>query len=78
MKIEIWEEDQKEAEQPLRLRLVLNSGGVELRAVDKNGNWITSLLTIDVGGVLHLYEGVDEDLGLQLDKVEKLNVGKPI
>ena len=78
MKIEIWKEDQKEAEQPLRLRLVMDSGGVELRAVDKNGGGITSLLTIDVGGVLHLREGVDEDLGLQLGKDEKLKVGKPI
>ena len=78
MKIEVWNEDQKEEEQPLRLRLRGGIDGVALQVVDENGAWIAVLLRIDTEGLLHLYEGVDDNLGLQLNKDGKLKMGKLI
>jgi len=78
MKLKIWSKEQKEEEQPLRLRLVADGRSIVLNVVNKDGMWITSLLKIDAEGLLHLHEGVDDDLGLCLNKDGKLKVGKAI
>lgn len=75
MKIEIWNEEQKEEEQPLRLRLAHVVGGVELQAVDKDGNCSSGhLLKICDSGRLYLEPSISPSLGLKLDKHCKLEV----
>ncbi len=77
MKIEIWNEEQKEEEQPLRLRLVAFRNGVELQAVDKEGQkiWRGHLLFISSAG-LFLASAVSSKLGLKLDDIGRLEVSK--
>lgn len=78
MKIEIWNEEQKEEEQPLRLRLVPMRGGVELQAVDEVGQKVSQghLLFISSNGQLSLAECISEKLGLKLDDDRALEVSK--
>ena len=81
MKIEVWEEKQKEEEQPLRLRLKQSKndrGGVTLHAVDKEGENVNCgcLLNISAKGQLSLRSCVSEKLGLKLDYAGRLEVTK--
>ena len=79
MKIEIWNEEQKEVERPLRLRLLPNPhicGGVQLCVVDEKGNKISRgvLLSIDTNGRLALHGSISDDFNLKLDAVGFLKV----
>ena len=81
MKIEIWDEDQKEEEQPLRLRLVrskIASQGVTLYAVDAQGRKRNcgALLHISHDGYLGLRGCISVELGLKLDSHGCLEVSK--
>lgn len=77
MKIEIWNEEQKEEEQLLRLRLMPDmSKGVVLNVVDANGRLIEAghLLAISASGRLSLCPSVNSSLGLKLDDSRRLKV----
>jgi hypothetical protein len=78
MKVEIWNEVQKKAKQPLRLRLVSLGGGIELQVVDKKGNCIDAghLLSINSLGGLHLASDISKKIGLKLDRRGCLKVTK--
>lgn len=69
MKIEIWEEEQKEEEQPLRLKLQVIGSDVELIAVDSKGSMISAghLLAIRSSGRLFRESDISKSLGLELD-----------
>jgi len=77
MKIEIWDEDQKEEEQPLRLRLVRVIDGVELRVVNATGSCCSGhLLKITDSGALYLEPSISHRFGLKLDSHGCLEVSK--
>ena len=78
MKIEVWEESQKKAEQPLKLRLKPVVSGVELTVVDSKGDTIDAghLLVIRNSGQLFLEPDINKSLGLCLDAKRRLEVIK--
>jgi hypothetical protein len=81
MKIEIWDEEQKEEEQPLRLRLVYeDNGSVSLTIVNEEGVRVEcgDILQIDTAGYIHRNECVAECFDLQLDDQGKIKLGNPI
>ena len=55
-----------ETEVKVSMKLIANSDGVTLVAVDEEGDEISSILTIGNDGFIHRYTSVDEDLGLKL------------
>jgi hypothetical protein len=76
MKIEIWDKDQKEEEQPLRLRLEREFGNIYLNAVDAKGHRIIQgrLLVFRPDGCFERCHRVNTTLGLQLDDVDRVEV----
>lgn len=73
MKTEIYKKEE-DTEKKLRLRLVEESGGIYLNAVDEHGNTISYLLWISHEGKLKLTNDIDASLGLDLDTYGKLRV----
>jgi len=76
MKIEIWNEDQNEEEQPLRLRLVSVRDEAELQVVSATGVRLGrgSLLRILSNGQLRLEPSISHKFGLKLDSRSRLEV----
>ena len=76
MRVEIWEKDQKEEEQPLRLRLVRSdfSDRILLQAVDKSGEAISmgGLLMIGKDGRATRCSNINPSLGLKLNGIGEL------
>lgn len=74
MKLEIYNLEKKEDEEPTRLALLYDNDEVVLTAVDKNGQRLPcgDLLYIKPNGTFECAPSVDEDLGFQLidDKVK--------
>lgn len=77
MKIEIYEENSK-PEKTLRLRLIqrLGDSGVDVVAVDKDGNKLRASLLIGISsdGMLRRYHSVNNSLGLSLDKNGRIKI----
>ena len=76
MKIEIWNEEQKEEEQPLRLRLERKYNNIYLVAVDSTGHRINQgrLLVIREDGRFERCHRISAMLGLQLDDLDRVEV----
>ena len=80
MELEIWDEKQDE-EEPVRLRLVKrDSGDITLIAVDEEGDKIRwgNLLTLRSNGSVYRHEGVNENLGFDLDDLGRIGISRRI
>lgn len=71
MKIEIWNEEQKEEEPPVRLRLTPTSFGGVLKAVSKKGvgRCMGNLISITKGGSLKIHKDVLDRLGISMEVI---------
>lgn len=76
MKIEIWNEDQKEEEQPLRLRLRRSNDNIILSVVDEKGEVVDkgNILIIHKDGYSSLCSNVNRHFGLRLNNIGQLEV----
>jgi hypothetical protein len=77
MKIEIYGEA-KPTEKVLRLKLKQYAAGrrVYLQAMDKHGEILAHLLSIEPDGLLILFEGISKGLGLKLNDKGRLEISK--
>lgn len=79
MKLEIYHEEKETVvEEPVRLKLEKISGGVELVAVDKDGNVVSSghLLFVSTNGTIKRWSHINDGLGFQLDADNKIKETK--
>jgi hypothetical protein len=81
MELEIWEKQDKELKEPVRLRLVKrDSGDITLIAVDEEGEKIRwgNLLTLRSNGSVYRHEGINEDIGFNLDSLGRIVISPRI
>ncbi len=73
MKIEVWTppDPKPEVEKVVRLKIVQIDDGVEINAVDANGNWLSHLVVFRPDG-LDRVSSVAEDLGFPLDDERRI------
>lgn len=68
MRLEIYEPEEMEKEEPVRLMLEQEDNEVSLSVVDEDGDCIAALLFVQSDGTIYLYPHVDNSLGFQLDR----------
>ncbi len=78
MKVEVWKEDPKEVEQPLRLKLITGCGEIILVVVNEAGGVATqgNLLSIDNDGRVTRSSNINPGFGLRLDDFGRLEITK--
>ena len=77
MKFKIWQEQGKEpADEPVMLRLVPTSGGMQVQVVDEYGERVIagSLVTFWDDGTLTISSSVNPELGFKLDKAGRIKL----
>ena len=72
MKLEIYEPEKVEKEKPVKLRLVKHGTEIQLEVVDEDGDEIATLLGITSDGVIELWNGVNSNLGFELDNNNRI------
>ena len=52
----------------VQLKLEENENGVKLTAVDSQGGWERNLLLLSNDGTIHLFSGIGDKYGFELDE----------
>jgi hypothetical protein len=71
MKMRIYKEKKEEE---LYFKLCESVQDISLCAVDENGKLLSTILSINFDGTLHLYQDIIEDIGLKLDEKGRIMI----